>query len=137
MKAQAAVLLAGALLLSCCTLPSTAFCANPSNPQHCKGEGERCISKRTSECIPPLECPVELGAQGWCTRTSNVLPCGEPPIHCKPNGAACALAKVSECIEGNYCDRLMGICVKGEPPKSKPNGKKLTMELSSHGVSRL
>jgi hypothetical protein len=121
-------MLAAALLLSCCTMPSIAFCADPSNPIHCKEEGQVCTSKPTSECRPPLECPVAMGAQGWCTRTNDVLPCGEPPIHCKPNGAACAPAKTSECIEGNHCDRLMGICVKGKAPKSKPNGRKLTME---------
>lgn len=105
---------------------STAVCVNPANPIHCKTEGEWCTSKRTSECLPPLECPVELGAQGCCTRPNDFAPCGEPPVHCKPNCAACALARVSECIDGNHCDRLMGICVAGKAPK-KPFGRRLSM----------
>lgn len=73
-RPQAILLLVGSILLCCLAQPSTAFCANPSNPIHCKTEGERCTSKRTSECLPPLECPVQLNAQGWCTRTNNFAP---------------------------------------------------------------
>jgi hypothetical protein len=128
LKPQAFQLLAGTMLLCCLVHPSTAFCGNPANPIHCKTEGQQCTSKRTSECLPPLECPVELGATGWCTRTNDFAPCGEPPIHCKPNGAACAPARVSECIDGNHCDRLMGICVAGKAPfLKKPFGGRRLM----------
>lgn len=95
--------------------------------EHCKDEGEPCMSSRTSECVKGLVCPARIGFTSYCQDPLKIWPqCKNPPEHCKPNGAICTpqpMSKKSECRKENHCDVETGTCQSGPAPKKPIRGR--------------